>query len=462
MGFEGWENEAGEIISTSKHYEFELEEDKQLVAQFRDLKEDGTIIEKHDDIDWSDWSTDEVLELSKEAFSVYFDIVRPNLFASNAEQKLQQGDLILNYPGVRDYEIEIEEIIKFEDRVEVEALISFPHADDEKFEKLEEDIEEEILAEINEEPVDLHEVFFDVLEEAELSVESTMKTLTLEAHYIEDKEEVALRVVDIDLPETLFASFHELYQQAVAHHVEDVVVEISEDETADPSVEKTAEAKLFDEETTVTPAIDPYYLADQTTFTFIDEVDISLTTVWDQLTENVDYNPHLGFGPEAYFNQIQFSDTSQEGKQPILFTRPYAVATMDSVIGYFDKETEEINLFTEISSGDVSDFYWSPDGKYISYYFSQAGSGFVFLHVYDIESDEVIEVSEFEAFKEIYGIEQERGGFIGEFKDFSWSDDSETLYFDAIPRDEAEFPEDHEATSWVFDVQEQALILDDD
>ena len=457
-----------EKLSGETTYKFEAEKNKDLIAEFQPE---------------TDWSKTEVKELSKEAFAVYYRNVTSKLLSSNVEEKMD--DLNLNYPGIdgryfsdneslaEEVSIDITELNKSKDQVVVTAELTYPHIEQDKFETLEQNIREKILAHSKDDVIEPEEIFVSAIKNINFSEKTTEKSLTIEkvneVNEVNDEEEKeqTYQVVEIDQPEKLFASFDELYRKAIVDQVDEVMIDLREHNefSLEPQPPGSINHYIMnyqgEEIKTTTPPRTPgysYFFSDSIEdikLILAEDIYIPMRKIWDQLVEHTEYNHLIDIRPEDYFSSIKLGDTFQEDKKQISLTRPYVAATMDTVIGYIDTSTKKVNLFSKISSGSVSDFFWSQSGEYISYYFQQAGSGFGFLQIYDIEEDKVIEVSEYEEFKEKFGVEQKEG-FIGEFRNISWSEDDKELQFEAECTDEAVCKEEI-TSSWRFDVEEKEL-----
>ncbi|QGT98628.1 hypothetical protein SYNTR_0035 [Candidatus Syntrophocurvum alkaliphilum] len=431
----------GEKVSTDKTFQLMVEGDKKLNAIF-----------------YPYGFQEEVLKLSEEAFSVYLGYGNPSIFTSSAKQELEKGNLNIDYPAVNnfrdDIEIDLDMEFKNEEKIEVKALIKYPHIDENKFDKFKEKITEKIISKANEGTINLSEVYSQVLKDQSLSSKETSKNMTIK------KVEDELQVINMDPPGEILLSFDEFYQYAVADQIDEVLVNIDKDNVfGGDGVKEAATARFSGIQINIVgPAIDPNYLLNETSIILADTSIIPLNTIWEQLVQQVDYEPFLNFGPENYFNRIEFRKVPDHDKKSIYLTRPYAVLTMDSVIGYVDEEMKKINLFNKISGPGnmVSDFFWAPNGDFLAYSYTESGSGFVNLDVYDIKEDKVIQITNLNDFKEHYDIKH---GFIGKFSNFKWSETGNIFYFNVKEVDYSNGEEDtaKESISWRFNVEDKKL-----
>lgn len=400
-----------------------------------------------------DKNRDKLEEIAKEAFTIYYSYVDLDLFADNARKDLEAGHLNVDYPGISTEEyieavnIDIEEMTETESgNIQMLASVSYPHINEEQIESITAELEERILseAESQDRAIDLQNIFNETLQAKELDQERTNKTLTLTAEgdnsakngtskddtdeTNKDNTDINFKVVEMDRPDDLFQSFDKAFQRAIADGIQDVVIDLRPHGLF-LGWEDTVKAKFQGEKIVMESDFLGKYLRDELKLILTEENEILLTEIWDQLSELAGYNPHLQFGPENYLNQVIVGKTTKDNVVSISFTRPYAVATKDSVIGYIDLEQDEINLFDKVSGPgqQVSDFFWSQGGDYLAYYYTESGSGFNYLNVYDIASDELIKINEIETFKENHGNGNQ--GLTGEFNKLRWLADEDILSF---------------------------------
>ena len=427
-----------EKISGETTYQLEAEKNKTLIAYFQP-DPDIAVKDKSQD---TDWSVNKVIEGAQAAFSTYYS---GHPLATKIDKEM---------------DIELEELIKEEDQIKAKASISYPHINRDDFDQLEQKLQDRILSESKQGPVDLLKITGqiiqnEIIDDNDFSKQTRDKTIVMEK---DDTFEDRFFVTHYDSKDELFTSFDELYQQAIAHNIDDVVIDISEDKSF-KKTEDIGNAKFLGEQIEVKPAIDPDYLLEETTVTISDQTEIKLARNWEELQKEIEHKKMPCPGgtplmvpyndPSDYLGRIDVRETTHLDKKATYFKNPGGGSVLfKSAIGFIDLDTSEINIFG-MGGIETSDLYWDSSGEYLTYYTQEDRSAITSLHVYDVLEDELIEVSGYEEFKAKYD-----GDFHGEFKTLTWSEDRKELYFEVKGRD------DDKATSWIFNVQEKELRLE--
>jgi len=456
--FVGWK-ENGERVSTDNTYRFQIENNRELTANFE-----------------LDWPTAEIEETAKKALAVYWHQSPPGALVDDAADARADGRLKLNYPGLSEFseeaEIHINDIIHGKDRVEVEASLEYPCVEKEDFKELEEKILREITETAEQGPVSLRAAFTRVLQEHDLSRETTTKTVAIEKREEQTGQdgttEEQLKAVEIDPPEELFSSLDTLYRETVAARVEEVTAETGEDRVF-KARDDTARAVFDGQDITLEAhglhcrTVDPYYLLEETGIILPENGKrLALAALWEEITGQRGHCPYSKHTPAEYFSWLEFGEDTQHDRLTVHLTAPYFAATQSSTIGYIDMETLEANLFLNTSGRPGSELYWCPEGRRAAYCWTQMGSGFSKLDVYDLQSEKLIEVASLDKFVELVG-----EGYIGDFKNLEWSEDSRYLYFTTGTGKTAEADEsgddvaESETISWKLDVEKEELVIRD-
>lgn len=458
--FINW-TEEGEAVSADPSIELTVERDKNFTANFAKIED---IIDIGFDLDQlvlkegyeaANWPFDRIQETVEKALKVYDrqsqGELAAGIFEGEANTELEKGNLTLNIPALGNFidalEVHFEKLVVSKEEIEVHTLVKYPHIEEEAYDGIAQELEEAVMAGAAERAINLEEKFAQVLALQDLSQKETAKKLVLA------KGEEGLVVTYIDEPEELFASFDHLFTVAVSEHITAVIVEANANNIVADLSENPARAE-FKGATIPVENLIPYYLADKVTFILADETEIRLEQIWQQLIQKEDaYVPMLGFQPDSFLYHISFRESSPQGKIPFYLTRPYAVLTMDAAVGYVNEKREEARIIEVIHGPGESagDFYWSPDEDYAAYSWVASGSGFTFLHVYNVEEDEII------SFTELKGVDPQEG-FTGVFTELQWTEDGKTLHVKVQELTDPELDEeDGEVTSWALDVVEREL-----
>lgn len=282
-----------------------------------------------------------------------------------------------------------------------------------------------------------------------LKEQELSKTTTTKSLIIE-RDEVGLFVSYLDKPEQLFASFDRLFREAIVENIDSVYIYLNEDDEFGPfSPDSYIGATFMGKEIRMENS-SPHYLADRTEIIQANGKRIEVGAFWSQLEELRVFDPWSGFGPQDYLYEIRVGE-ELAGKRQITLTRQYFVTTFFSTIGYVNSDGT-VKLFDNISGRTTNAYHWSEDNRYLAYSWFQSGSGFSQLHGYDVRTDEVISINLIPQFEELFGKE-----FVGEFMDLKWSQD--VLYF--LVRDGEYWNEEGEISSWKFDMATRTLERED-
>ena len=174
-----------------------------------------------------------------------------------------------------------------------------------------------------------------------------------------------------------------------------------------------------------------------------DGIEITLGDIWEQLIEHTSDRGEPQ--PQSYLNEIEVGETNKENKKSVHFG---IGGYNPSIVGYVDTKTNEINLIGRAERSDKVELYWFLDDDYIVYVYTCVGTAFHHLHFHDVEKDEGVEITQMEKFEEKYDRDEPT-----KLHNIEWSEDGEELYFEVECKDE-------ETTSWIFNVKEKELTLD--
>ena len=473
--FDNWTNKEGEIIGKEEALELEVEDDKEIIANFKDK------ISVEESVK-AEWPLEEVKQIAEEAFQILNEDVSTTLFSEESLREVLESKSYPNFGIYQDYDrvgpgelgfkgdVELKKIEESEESVQVTASLKYPKFSNENIEIIQNELINKLGSQAEEDSVSLRSHFIELMEDQDLEKEKTQKTIVIE----EDDDE--LKVTSMDPLEEPFSSLDELYKEAVIDLIYEVVItteertsswttedtytEINYDEytldrvlaTFEDGLEVELESEIITGNSTI---VDPYLL-DKTSINLPNDSELALNYILNSLEEKLKSS-----NPEANMRQIKFSETlEQENKNiRIVYQQKDLV---NEVLGYLNSNKQEVNIIQDVN-GVIDDYFWSPQEDYVAYVrelWVGGETGSKTLNIYDTNQDEVIRVTDWDEFKEEYQelkMDTEQPEFNVNFQGLEWDEKGETLNFQVI-HDEEKNSGDTETTYWQFNIQEEKLI----
>ena len=323
---------------------------------------------------------------------------------------------------------------KLEDGILITTAVEHPHVKEQQVSEIEDMMADEVFSQNQpEEKINLTEIFNKVCQQFSFESEESRLKMTL----VEDNDQWL--ITEMDSPRKMFDSFDELFQRSVCEPAESTVVKLGQDNLLNENSPTQLTFRGKDVQTDW--RLLPDCLVEEAQISFDNDQQLSAVEIVDSLAGHpFDWQSlaqWLDFGALDFLHRgrFVFHDEMQVG---LALSRPYAVATIDSVIGYMDLTSEETNFF-EMIPGPVDDLKWSPDGEHIAVSWTQAGKGGADVSVYSISGEEAM------SFTELKGIEHH----INPIQQIRWVDEG-NLQID-VRKDSSE------EVSWLLDVSQQRL-----
>ncbi len=281
------------------------------------------------------------------------------------------------------------------------------------------------------ERADLHEIYRQILEDVDTmpghtEVEALVREMSGE-----------WRITRVESPGKIFSSFHQLHRDAVCDPMGDPVITLSADNRLHPQtpVDTTFAGRTL----TIDARTIPDCRIRGATIMLADERTLPVVGIIDALSEapldwkSLDF--YLQMGPEDFLHEGTFTPDPQENRVAFVLSRPYALATLDSAIGYAIPDSSVIEVL-EVVPGSVEHLAWSPDTKYLAVAWWRYGKGGTDVHVFSMENHDRLSFSEM----------RNEEHHVHPITDLMWSQDSTHLLVDV--------QEDGKPITWRLDVQE--------
>ncbi|UMZ74072.1 InlB B-repeat-containing protein [Natranaerofaba carboxydovora] len=466
--FDNWTNKEGEVLEENKTLEIEVEDDKEIIANFKDE------INVEESVK-AEWPLEEVKQTAEEAFQIFNEDVSTTLFSEESLREVLESNSYPNFGVYQDYDrvgpgklgflgdVELQKIEESEESVQVTASLKYPKFSNENIEIIQKELINKLKSQAEEDSVSLRSLFIELLKDQDLEKEKTQKTIVLK----ETDDE--LKVTSMDSLEESYSSLDELYKESVIDLINEVVIttddadtEVAYDESSINSVlarfNSNLEIELDQEKLTgVSTVIDPYLL-DKTVLTLPSESKIPLNDILGPLEDKLDSS-----NPEANMRQIKFSDTLEQDKKNIRIVYQEK-SEVNEVLGYLNSNKQDVNIIQDVN-GVIDDYFWSPQEDYVAYIrklWIGGETGSKTLNIYDTNQDEVFRVTDWDEFEEEYDElkkDTEQPEYNVNFQGLEWDEDGETLSFEVTPSENGQKvdSEDIEATTWEFSVKEHRL-----
>ncbi len=286
----------------------------------------------------------------------------------------------------------------------------------------------------DDEVVHFSQVFSQVLEELEVDSGHTDIQMQLERV---DGEWLVGSVPDAG---AIFSTFAEGFEKAICDPVSEAL--ILADDVHHISGESSVMVDFSDHEVRTEVSLLPECLLPDAEIVLADGEHLEVQPLIDALAEHpFDWDSlreYLDMGPADFIHRGRFEYDSEERTLAVVLTRRYAVATIDSAVGYVRMDDRQAEFF-QIIRGPVEHLMWSPDDEYLAYGWTQAGKGGVDVGVYHLATDEHL------SFLKMADIEH----LPGQITSMQWISD-ETLQFEVTDVDE-------EVTTWELNAEEGEL-----
>ena len=290
------------------------------------------------------------------------------------------------------------------------------------------------------ERADLNEIYRQILEDTDTGTGHT------EVEAVVREMSGEWRITRIDSHGTIFSSFRQLHRDAVCDPMGDPVITLSADNRLHP---KTPVDTTFAGRTlTIDARTIPDCRIRDATIMLADARTLPVVGIIDALSgaplapldwKRLDF--HLHMGPEDFLHEGTFIPDPQGNRVAFVLSRPYALATLDSAIGYAIPGSSVIEVL-EVVPGSVEHLAWSPDTEHLAVAWWRYGKGGTDVYVFTMDSHDRLSFSEM----------RNEEHHVHPITDLRWSQDSTHLLVDVR--------EDEKPVSWRLDVREGVIAQD--
>ncbi len=287
------------------------------------------------------------------------------------------------------------------------------------------------------ERAEINEIYLQTLEDADTGAGHT----EVEAVVREISGE--WRITRIESPGKIFSSFRQLRRDAVCDPMGDPVITLSADNRLHPQtpVDTTFAGRTL----TIDARTIPGCRIRGATIMLADERILPVVGIIDALSDKpLDWKSldfYLQMGPEDFLHEGTFISDPEETRVAFVLSRPYALATLDSAIGYAIPGSSVIEIL-EVVPGSVEHLAWSPDTEHLAIAWWRYGKGGTDVYVFSMEHHDRLSFSEM----------RNEEHHVHPITDLMWSQDSTHLLVDV--------QEDEKPVTWRLDVQEGTVTQD--